>query len=92
MVSGRFHRSRIQQTQEQSWKKSQTALAGKATGKVVAEVNEQSKGSSRKNIFFSSLCKQYSKERKSGKNTGKMGKEEILIFPLRFFIFFLKGK
>lgn len=26
-------------TQEQSWKKSQTALAGKATGKVVAEVN-----------------------------------------------------
>lgn len=31
-------------TQEQSWKKSQTALAGKATGKVVAEVNEQSKG------------------------------------------------
>ena len=41
-------------TQEQSWKKSQTALAGKATGKVVAEVNEQSKGTR----FVASICLQ----------------------------------
>ena len=39
----------------------------------------------------SSLCKQYSQERKSGKNTRKMGKEEIENFSLRVFIFFLKG-
>ena len=31
-------------TQEQSWKKAQTALSGKARGKVVADVKEQSKG------------------------------------------------
>ena len=37
-------------------------------------------------------CKQYSRKRESGGNARKMGKKEMENFPLRVFIFFLKGK
>ena len=43
-------------------------------------------------IFSPYPCKHYSRMRESDENARKMGKEEIENFPLRVFIFFLKGK
>ena len=43
-------------------------------------------------IFSPYPCKHYSRERESGENARKMGEKEMENFPLRVFIFFLKGK
>lgn len=46
-------------------------------------------------FFYNSpekLCKYYSKRVKYFSSTRKMGKEEILYFPLRVFVFSFKGK
>ena len=58
-------------------------------GRNAGNITFISKRASFSLLYVNNILK---KENQSGKNTGKMGKEEIENFSLRVFIFFLKGK